>query len=73
MVAPPAAVEVPAVGPVPHVDAVVRVLRRMRVHDVHEHDEAEAVRLVDHRLELVGRAAARRGLEFVFVFWGKFL
>lgn len=69
MVAPPAAVEVPAIGPVPHVDAVVRVLRRVRVYDVHQHDEAEAVRLVDHRLELVGRAAARRGLRRVESFF----
>ena len=68
MVAPAAAVEVPSVRAVPHVDPVVRVLGRVRVDDVHQDHEAEAVRLVDHRLELVGGAAAGRSLSFVFVF-----
>ena len=63
VVAPPPTVEVPPVGPVPHVDPVVRILGRVRVHDVHQHHEAEAVRLVDHRLELVRGAAAGRGLK----------
>ena len=69
VVAPAAAVEVPAVGPVPHVDAVVRVLRGVRVHDVHQDHQAEAVRLVDHRLEFVGRAAARRRLKWSLKKW----
>ena len=48
-----------------HVDAVVGVLGRVAVHDVHQHHHAQAVRLVDHRLELVGGAAARGGREEV--------
>ena len=69
MVAPAAAVEVPAVRAVPHVDPVVRVLGRVRVDDVHQDHEAEAVRLVDHRLELVGGAAAGRRLGSFFFFF----
>mmetsp|Transcript_38602 Transcript_38602/g.114640 ORF Transcript_38602/g.114640 Transcript_38602/m.114640 type:complete len:500 (+) Transcript_38602:1140-2639(+) len=59
VVAALAAVEVHRVGAIKHVDAVDRVLRRMRVHDVHEHDKAEPMRLVNERLELLGSAAAR--------------
>ena len=35
------------------------------VHHVHEHDQAQAVRLVNHRLQLVRRAAPAAGLQFV--------
>jgi pyruvate/2-oxoglutarate dehydrogenase complex dihydrolipoamide acyltransferase (E2) component len=48
----------PRTRAVEHVDAVVGVLRRVAVHNVHQHHHAQAVRLVDERLELVGRAAA---------------
>lgn len=53
------------VGAVEHVDAVVGVLRRVAVHDVHEHHQAQPVRLVDERLQLVGRAGAAGGAEEV--------
>mmetsp|Transcript_34329 Transcript_34329/g.87789 ORF Transcript_34329/g.87789 Transcript_34329/m.87789 type:complete len:515 (+) Transcript_34329:637-2181(+) len=60
-----AGVEVHAVGAIKHVDAVHDVLGGMAVHDVHQHHQAHAVRLVDHGLELVGGAAARRGRKEV--------
>ena len=53
VVAAAAAVEVHGVSAVKHVDAVVGVLGRVRVHDVHQHRQAQPVRLVDQVLQLV--------------------
>mmetsp|Transcript_35037 Transcript_35037/g.85875 ORF Transcript_35037/g.85875 Transcript_35037/m.85875 type:complete len:423 (-) Transcript_35037:169-1437(-) len=52
-------VEVLAVGAVELVDAVQAVGGGVRVHDVHHHRDAVAVRCVDEVLELIRRAAPR--------------
>jgi hypothetical protein len=44
-------------------EPVVRVGRDVRVNDVEEDNDAAAVRLVDERLELLGRARARGDRE----------
>mmetsp|Transcript_5065 Transcript_5065/g.9007 ORF Transcript_5065/g.9007 Transcript_5065/m.9007 type:complete len:309 (-) Transcript_5065:1351-2277(-) len=46
-------VEVLAVRSVEEIDAIVRVARSMRVHDVDQNEEAEPVRLVNHGFELL--------------------
>ena len=65
VVTPRAAVEVHAVCSVKHVDPIVGVLAGVAVHDVHQHDHAQPVGLVDHRLELVRGSKSAAGLQAV--------
>ena len=58
------AVKVAVVRAVEHVEAVEHVLGRVAVHDVEQHQHAQAVRRVDQLLELLGRAEPTRdGVE----------
>ena len=63
VVAARAVEEEAAVGAVEAVDAVEHVLGRVRVHEVEVDGDALPVRLVDERLELLGRAVAARRRE----------
>ena len=63
VVAPGAAMEVHAICSVKHVDPIVGVLAGVTVHDVHQHDHAQPVGLVDHRLELVRGPKPAAGLQ----------
>ena len=67
VVAAAAPVEVHGLGPVKHVDAVVAVLAGVAVHNVHEHQQAQPVRLINQGLELVRRAKPAAGLQAVVI------
>jgi hypothetical protein len=53
-------VKVEVIGAVKHVDAVVDVFARVRMHHIKENGKAHLVGLVDEALELFGSAVAGR-------------
>jgi hypothetical protein len=53
VIAAAASVEIASVGAVKHVDAVVGIFAGVAVHDVHQHQQAQPVGFVNHRLQLV--------------------
>lgn len=63
VVAAAAAMEVHGLSAIKHVDAVVGVLGRVAVHNVHQHDHPQPVRLVDHELQLIRRPAPAACLQ----------
>ena len=65
MVTPTTRVEVLVPGPVPEVDSVLLILLGVGVDNVHENRDTKTVRLVDHRLQLIGRPEATTRREEV--------